>query len=73
MDLYRVIAELVEERKRLERIIQSLESMDQTGMIAPPATKKRGRKSMDGAARRQVSERMKLYWAKRRGADKDAD
>jgi hypothetical protein len=69
MDLYRIIGDLVEERNRLQRIIESLEAMD--GIAAKPARSRpaatRGRKSMDNAARKEVSERMKLYWAKRRG------
>ena len=68
MDLYRIIGDLVEERNRLQRIIESLEAMD--GLAAKPARPRaagRGRKSMDHAARQEVSERMKQYWAKRRG------
>jgi hypothetical protein len=67
MDLYRIIGELVKERDRLQRIIESLESVegttDKPGRVRRTA---RGRKSMDAAGRREVSERMKLYWAKRR-------
>ena len=67
MDLYRIINELAQERDRLERIIQSLEGMTPSGKAAPhPTGKRRGRKSMDGTARKEVSERMKLYWATRR-------
>jgi hypothetical protein len=69
MDLYRIIGDLVDERNRLQRIIESLEAMD--GVAAKPARSRpatRGRKSMDNAARKEVSERMKLYWAKRRAA-----
>jgi len=68
MDLYRIIGDLVEERNRLQRIIESLEAMD--GVPVKPVKARavtRGRKSMDNAARKEVSERMKLYWAKRRG------
>jgi len=67
MDLYRIIGELVEERNRLQRIIESLEAME--GLTDKPArtvTAGRGRKSMNPAARQEVSERMKQYWAKRR-------
>ncbi len=67
MDLYRIIFELVEERNRLQKIIESLESMDSTGNkpVRAPANR-RGRKSMDRAAREEVSARMKRYWARRR-------
>jgi hypothetical protein len=72
MDLYRIIRELVEERDRLQRIIDSLEGMNSaTHSQAPPTGKRRGRKSMDSAAREEVSERMKRYWARRR-AKRDA-
>jgi hypothetical protein len=67
MDLYRIISELVQERNRLQQIIQSLEGMTPSGKDpVRPAGKRRGRKSMDGSARAEVSARMKLYWAKRR-------
>jgi hypothetical protein len=73
MDLYRIIGDLVEERNRLQRIIESLEAMDgitaKAARSRPAAT--RGRKSMDNAARKEVSERMKLYWAKRRAEGTD--
>lgn len=69
MDLYRIIRELVEERDRLQRIINSLEGMNSAGHSQAPSTgKRRGRKSMDTTAREEVSERMKRYWARRRAA-----
>jgi hypothetical protein len=68
MDLYRIIRELVLERDRLTRIIDSLEEMkqDRPPKIRIEGVKRRGRKSMDRAARQQVSDRMKRYWAQRR-------
>jgi len=69
MDVYRIIRELVLERDRLQRIIDSLEEMVPNGRSqARPETKRRGRKSMDRAARDEVSERMKRYWAGRKAA-----
>jgi hypothetical protein len=65
MDLYRIIQELVQERNRIQRIIDSLENAG-TGKRPPVPRKRRGRKTMDRAAREEVSERMKRYWAKRR-------
>jgi len=67
MDLYRIIFELVQERNRVQRIIESLEGMsteDDVPVRAP--RKRRGRKSMDQKAREEVSARMKRYWARRR-------
>jgi hypothetical protein len=69
MDLYKAIQELYEEKDRLERVIASLEELQRTAaVVAPPrpAAGRRGRKSMSAAERREVSERMKNYWASRR-------
>lgn len=75
MDLYRVIGFLIEERNRIDQIIRALEgrSRGQFTGIGRKANEqmqprsRRGRKSMDAAARQEVSERMKRYWAMRRG------
>ncbi|HEX4278060.1 MAG TPA: hypothetical protein VHZ74_22055 [Bryobacteraceae bacterium] len=71
MDLYRIIRELVQERDRLQRIIDSLEEMKSFGRVPPAASegKRRGRKSMDPAARVEVSERMTRYWAQRKAKE----
>jgi len=68
MNINKAIRELYEEKKRLDRVIASLEEMQRTGMVheLAPAEKKRGRKSMDEEARREVSERMRRYWDARR-------
>ncbi|MGD1068645.1 MAG: hypothetical protein ABSB15_00770 [Bryobacteraceae bacterium] len=68
MDIYRIIRELLEERNRVDKIIASLDEMASEGRKSPSEAGRgrRGRKSMDAAARREVSERMKRYWAKRR-------
>jgi hypothetical protein len=67
MDLYRIINELLEERDRVNRIIESLEAMSEDGTVVKKL-RKRGRKRMDASARKSVSLRMKQYWAKRRAA-----
>jgi hypothetical protein len=67
MDLYRIIDDLMAERNRIDRIIRSLE---ESGPEAKP-TKRRGRKFMDAAGRREVSERMRKYWAQRRKEQAD--
>lgn len=66
MDIYRIIDELAQERNRLAKIIHSLENMTPSANGEPDLSSRRGRKSMDIAARREVSERMKRYWAQRR-------
>jgi hypothetical protein len=67
MDLDDAISELRNERKKLDEVIASLEQLSE----APEADRtmvkgRRGRKSMDEPARKEVSERMKKYWAWRR-------
>jgi len=69
MDLSETIAELLEEKKKLEQVIASLEELA-SAMAAPhPLGRSRGRKSMGSAERLQVSVRMKRYWAQRRAAN----
>ena len=69
MDLYKAIRDLHTEKERLERVIASLEELQRSASELPvvaPGSKRRGRKSMDPAERREVSARMKKYWADRR-------
>lgn len=78
MDLYKAIRELVEERKRIDRIIASLEAMLARGTIPGEGKierkpgKRRGRKSMGPEERKQVSDRMARYWAAKRAQKKHA-
>jgi hypothetical protein len=80
VDLYKAIRELVEEKKRIDRIIASLEAMLKRGTTVTPdrvaprtaPAKRRGRKSMSAEERRQVSDRMARYWAAKR-AEKEND
>jgi hypothetical protein len=73
MDLDKIIRNLHEERLRLTQIIASLEKLQQRASRTEEAKvkKRRGRKFMDAKGRREVSERMKKYWAQRRAAGKD--
>jgi len=60
------------ERKRLVALIQAVEEVQQYYTSLPRSEEnvsRRGRKSMGTAERRQVSERMKKYWALRRDAE----
>ncbi len=68
MNINKVIHELYEEKRRLDRVIASLEEMQRTAAVpgALLPEKRRGRKSMDAKARQEVSERMKRYWDARR-------
>ncbi|MCX6590686.1 MAG: hypothetical protein NTZ56_04095 [Acidobacteria bacterium] len=69
MDLYKTIRELLDERNRIDSLINRLESMQHQTIAAqarkgPP--KRRGRKQMSESERKEVSERMRKYWETRR-------
>lgn len=70
MDLHKTIQDLYAEKEKLERVIASLEELqraaDANSHVMGRA-KRRGRKSMGSQERQEVSERMKKYWAGRRG------
>ncbi len=66
MNIHQAIKELLAEKERLDRAIAHLEGMQNQRGDGAPARKRRGRKTMDAQARRQVSERMKRYWEDRR-------
>ena len=68
IDLRNVLKDLYTERERLEHVITSLEAVQQGSAAGLPPQKKtnRGRKSMGAKERREVSERMRKYWAARR-------
>lgn len=69
MDYWKYIQELYEEKRRLDKLIESLEVLQSHQLGQPPARSRRGRKpGMPEDERRRVSERMKQYWAQRRAA-----
>lgn len=63
MDLNGAILELYVQRAKLIAAIAHLEALAGSRDVPPS---RRGRKSMGEAERREVSERMKRYWARRR-------
>ncbi len=65
MDLYKAIQDLVDEKKRLDAVIASLEAREAK---KPAVQKRRGRKSMSAEERAAVSRRMAAWWAARRDA-----
>ncbi len=71
MDLYEAIRWLCEEKKRVERLIASLERLQQSGQLGPEGKvrKRRGRRRMSAQERARVSARMKQYWALRKSQD----
>jgi hypothetical protein len=68
MDVRETIRLLKIEKERLERAIALLEELQVGGGAHPPniTPERRGRKSMPTEERREVSDRMKTYWASRR-------
>lgn len=76
MDLERMIQELRERLRYVDRIIAALEQLERATMGEIPdeecGPKRRGRKFMTEEERLRVSERMKKYWSARRKA-KDSD
>jgi hypothetical protein len=67
MDFAHTIRDLRAELHRVEAAIAALEGLSQSAP-QPVAPRKRGRKSMGTEERKQVSERLRLYWAARREA-----
>jgi hypothetical protein len=72
MDLKALLRKLYTERETIERAIASLEPLlvsdrGEATALAEFTGNRRGRKSMGQKERREVSKRMKQYWAKRRG------
>ena len=74
IDLRNVLKDLYTQRERLEHVITSLEALQQGSAAGLPPQKKtnRGRKSMGAKERREVSERMRKYWAARRKKEAQA-
>jgi len=66
MDLSKTLAELYQEKTRLDKVIASLEQLAAEPLPVPIATGRRGRKFMSPEERREVSERMRRYWAERK-------
>jgi len=66
MDLAKTIQELRSRKELLERAIAKLEQLQGPGSGVSILLKRRGRKSMGPEERQNVSDRSKLYWAKRR-------
>jgi hypothetical protein len=64
VDIEKIIEELRAERERVSETILAIERLHYG--CATSAVKRRGRKFMDQNGRKEVSERMKRYWAGRR-------
>lgn len=67
MDLDKIIRGLKDDKAKLEQSIAELERLSQSNVVFEALQKrKRGRKSMGVEERKEVSERMRQYWAERR-------
>jgi len=67
MDLQQTIHQLEIQKQKIEFVISELEQLqngNDSGSVV--MENRRGRKSMGSEERRQVSERMRRYWANRR-------
>lgn len=72
MDLYKAIRDLQREKRRLDRVIETLEGVIRNGSKANARVKRRGRKGMSAQERKAVSERMRNYWATRRAGPQES-
>jgi hypothetical protein len=68
VDLYEAIRGLYEEKKKLDKLITSLESVsaEGDGAARTPWKAARRRRKFSPEKRREISERMRKYWAARR-------
>ena len=66
MEIGETLRQLREQRARLIAVIAELESLHLRYGRPNQRKSRRGRKSMGDAERREVSKRMKKYWASRR-------
>src|ERR1039458_1245837 len=66
MDLRTTIAELYAEKTRIDQVIASLEQLGDEPLPVSITAPRRGRKFMSPQERREVSERMRRYWAGRK-------
>lgn len=67
MDFWAALRDLYLEKKRLDRVIETLEALVRGEDV--PVKSRRGRKHMPEEERRVVSERMKRYWASKSKSD----
>jgi hypothetical protein len=68
MDLNKYLRELHEEKKRLDRVIASLEDVLERQKQGTAPAGRRGRKpGMSEEERLRISERMRTYWARKKG------
>jgi hypothetical protein len=74
MDLHKYLRELYEEKRRIDRVIRSLEELLEQQLTAPAESlRRRGRRpGMSEEERRHISERMRKYWAGKKAGDQES-
>lgn len=66
MDLKRIIAELKQQRDRMDMAISALESLAPQASVVSNVTVMPKRRQMSPASRRAISARMKAMWKERK-------
>jgi hypothetical protein len=69
MDIQQIVSDLKNERDRIEAAIRALEGSGKSGRgpgRPPGSTKGWKRRTMSPAARKRISEMMKIRWAERK-------
>ena len=70
MDIASILQFLYAEKAKLDQAIADIEQLQRTRSISLPLSRSRGkrhgRKSMGAEERKEVSQRMRKYWADRR-------
>jgi len=70
MEIRKVISDLYDEKAKLNRLIAALEELAREDpYLISAGRSRRGRKFMNPQERREVSERMRRYWAERKARE----
>ena len=72
MDIQQILSDLKSERDRIDAAIQALEGGRKGRGPGRPAGSGKRRRTMSPAARKRISEMMKLRWAERKKKSKAA-
>jgi len=66
MDIQQILTDLKNERERIDAAIRALEGKSGRGPGRPVGSGGKKRRTMSPAARKRISEMMKLRWAERK-------
>lgn len=70
MDLHSILNNLYTRKRKLDEVINNLESLGDSESLHARPVGRRGRKQMPEEERKIVAERMRNYWAARKKKDK---